>query len=67
MLCLLVLVCRCAVIAVGDGVIEEEDVFGGQHPEPEYEGQYREPVPEDPYREQELSEGFEDGKFNLIL
>ena len=29
--------------------------------------QYREPEPEDPYREQELPEGFEDGKFNLIL
>jgi len=54
---------------VADGVIEEENVeqFGGQHREPEYAGEYREPEPEYPYREQELPEGFEDDKFNLIL
>jgi hypothetical protein len=45
---------------VADGVIKEENLeqFGGQH---------REPEPEYPYCEQELPEGFEDGKFNLIL
>ena len=54
---------------VADGVIDEENVeqFGGQHREPEYAGEYREPEPEYPYREQELPEGFEYGKFNLIL
>ena len=41
-----------AVFAIADGVNEEE---------------YREPEPEEPYREQKLLEGFEDGKFNLIL
>ena len=50
----------CAVVAVADGVIEEENAE-------EFGDQYREPEPEDPYREQELPEGFEDGKFNLIL
>ena len=50
----------CAVVAVVDGVIEEENAE-------EFGDQYREPEPEDPYREQELPEGFEDGKFNLFL
>ena len=50
----------CAVIAVADGVIEEGNAE-------EFGDQYREPEPEDQYREQELPEGFEDGKFNLIL
>ena len=49
--------CLCdvrAIIVIADGVNEEE------YREPELE-------PEEPYREQELPEGFEDGKFNLIL
>ena len=50
----------CAVVAVADGVIEEENAE-------EFGDQYREPEPEDPYREQELLKGFEDGKSNLIL
>ena len=49
-----------AVIAVADGVTEEENAE-------EFGDQYREPEPEDPYREQELPKGFEDGKSNLIL
>ena len=36
-------------------------------PNEEYTEQYCEPEPENEYREQELPEGFEDGKFNLIL
>ena len=36
-------------------------------PVEEFAKQYRKPEPEEPYREQELPEGFEDGKFNLIL
>ena len=56
-LCLFVV---CAIVAVADGVIEEENAE-------EFGDQYREPKPEEPYREQELSEGFVDGKFNLIL
>ena len=41
-----------AVFAIANGVNEEE---------------YREPEPEEPYRERKLREGFEDGKFNLVL
>ena len=48
------------VCAVDDGLIEGEPVE-------EFAEQYCEPEPEDPYREQELPEGFEGGKFNLIL
>ena len=48
------------VCAVDHGVNEGEP--NGEHKE-----QYREPEPEDEYREQELPEGFEDGKSNLIL
>jgi len=50
----------CAIIAVADGVIEEENAE-------EFGDQYCEPEPEEPYREQELSEDFEDGKSNLIF
>ena len=50
----------CVVVAVADGVIEEENAE-------EFGDQYREPEPEDPYREQELPEGFEDGKFNPAI
>ena len=52
--------CRFAVVAVADGVIEEENAE-------EFGDQYREPEPEDPYCEKELPKGFEDGKSNLIL
>jgi len=48
------------VCAVDTGVNEGEPVE-------EFAEQYREPEPEEPYREKELPEGFEDGKFNLIL
>ena len=44
----------------------DADVNEGE-PIEEFVEQYREPEPEDPYHEQELPEGFEDGKFNLIL
>ena len=33
----------------------------------EFADQYRDPEPENKYHEKELPEGFEDGKFNLIL
>ena len=45
------------VCAVDHGVTEEEPI----------DEQYRKPETEDPYREQDFPEGFEDGKFNLIL
>ena len=46
--------------AVDIGVNEGEPVE-------EFAEQYREPEPEEPYREQELPEGLEYGKFNLII
>ena len=48
------------VCAVDHGVNEGEPIK-------EFADQYRDPEPENKYREQELPEGFEDGKFNLIL
>ena len=54
------------VCAVDHGVTEEESV-DEQYREQVYEEQYRGLEPENEYREQELLEGFEDGKFNLIL
>jgi len=50
----------CAVVAVADRVIEEENTE-------EFGDQYHEPEPEDPYCEQKLPKGFEDGKSNLIF
>ena len=52
-----------AIIAVADGVTEEENAE-------EYEGQYREPEPEDPYREQEVDTAdayVSEGKFHRPL
>ena len=37
--------CRCAIVTLADGVVEEANEFGGQ---------YRESEPKDPYREPEL-------------
>ena len=54
------------VCAVDHRVTEEEPVDEQYH-EQMCEEQYREPEPENEYREQELPDGFEDGKFNLIL
>ena len=48
------------VCAVDTGVNEGEPVG-------EFAEQYRKPEPEEPYREKEIPEGFEEGKFNLIL
>ena len=56
-MCLLVV---CAVVAVADGVIDEENAE-------EFGDQYREPEPEDPYCEQDFPEGFENSKFNPAL
>ena len=50
----------CAVIAVADGVSEEENAD-------EFADQYREPEPEGQYHDQDFPEGFVNGKFNLIL
>ena len=51
----------CLFVCVVDTGVNEGEPVG------EFAEQYREPEPEEPYREKELPEGFEDGKFNLIL
>ena len=50
----------CAVIAVADGVSEEEnaDEFADQYREPELEGQYH---------DQDFPKGCANDKFNFIL
>ena len=52
--------------AVDHGVTEKEPVDEQYH-EQVCEDQYRDPEPEGRYLDQDLPEGFEDGKFNLIL
>ena len=64
--CLCLFVGRVVVVAVADGVAEEENA-ANQFGEPDQEEQYREPEPEVPFREQELPEDFVDGKSNFIL
>ena len=54
------------VCAVDHGVTEEEPVDEPYH-EQVCEDQYRDPEPEGQYLDLNLPEGFEDGKFNLIL
>ena len=51
----------CLLVCVVDHGVNEGE------PNEEYTEQYHEPEPENEYREQEFPEGFEDGKFNLIL
>jgi hypothetical protein len=52
------LVCVCAIA---------DRVNGEEYCKPELGAEYCEQEPEVPNREQELSEDFEDGKFNIIL
>ena len=52
-MCLIVV---CVVVAIADGVIEEEPA-----------DQYREPEPEGQYHDQDFPESFANDKFNLIL
>ena len=54
------------VCAVDPGVTEEEP-DDEQYCEQVWEDQYRDPKSEGQYLDQDLPEGFEDGKFNLIL
>ena len=54
------------VYVVDHGVNEGEHV-DEQYCEQANEDQFRDPEPEGRYLEQDFPEGFEDGKFNLIL
>ena len=60
----------CLFVCVVDHDVNEGEPveeFAEQHHEPGHAGEYYEPEPEYPNREQDFPEGFEDGKFNLIL
>jgi len=57
----------CLFVCAVDHRVTEEESVDEQYREQVCEEQYRELEPEDPYREQDFPEGFEDGKFNLIL
>ena len=46
---------------------DREEPVDEQYNEHVCEDQYRDPKPEGQYLDQDLPEGFEDGKFNLIL
>ena len=54
------------VCVVDHGVNEGESV-NEQYCEQVNEDQFRDPEPEGQYLDQDFPEGFEDGKFNLIL
>jgi len=54
------------MIKVDHGVNEGKPV-DEQYREQVCEEQYRDPEPEGQYLDQDLPEGFEDGKFSLIL
>ena len=57
----------CLFVYVVDHGVNGGEPVDEQYREQVYEEQYRGLEPENEYREQELLEGFEDGKFNLIL
>ena len=57
----------CLFVCAVDHEVTEEEPVDEQYREQVCEDQYRNPEPEGQYLDQDLSEGFEDGKFNLIL
>ena len=54
-------------VCVVDHGVNEGEPIDKQYREQVCEDQYRDPEPEGHHLDQELSEGFEDGMFNLIL
>ena len=57
----------CLFVCAVDHRVTEEEPIDEQYHEQVCEDQYRDPEPEGQYLDQDLPEGFEDGKFNLIL
>ena len=57
----------CLFVCAVDHRVTEEESVDEQYHEQGCEDQYRDPEPEGQYLNQDLPEGFEDGKFNLIL
>ena len=54
-------------MCVVDHGVNEGEPVDEQYREQVCEDQYRDPKPEGQYLDQDLPEGFEDGKFNLII
>ena len=57
----------CLFVRVVDHGVNEGEPIDEQYCEQANEDQFRDPEPEGQYFDQDLSEGFEDGKFNPIL
>ena len=57
----------CLFLCVVDHRVTEEEPIDEKYREQVCEDQYRDPEPDGQYLDQDLPEGFEDGKFNLIL
>ena len=57
----------CLFVCVVDHGVNEGGLVDEQHCEQVNEDQYRDPEPEGQYLDQDFPEGFENGKFNLIL
>ena len=57
----------CLLVCVVDRGVNEEEPVDEQYCGHVNEDQFRDPKPEGPYLNQDFPEGFENGKFNLIL
>ena len=57
----------CLFVYVVDHGVNEGEPVDEQYCEQANEDQFRDPEPEGQYLDQDFPEGFENGKFNLIL
>ena len=57
----------CLLVCVVDHSVNEGEPVDEQYCEQVNEDQFRDPEPEGQYLDQDFPEGFENGKFNLIL
>ena len=57
----------CLLVCVVDHGVNEGEPVNEQYREQVCEDQFRDPEPEGEYLDQDFPEGFEKGKFNLIL
>ena len=57
----------CLLVCIVDHSVNEGEPVDEQYCEQVNEDQFRDPEPEGQYLDQDFLEGFENGKFNLIL
>ena len=57
----------CLFLCVVDPGVNEREPVDEQYHEQVCKNQFRDPEPEGQYLDQDITEGFENGKFNLIL